>query len=501
MRLKSNQQPDRSGIREPGIAHRHSAIRILFSALLLLIIGPLAPQLFAQPKTSVPPPVSNRFLFIVDTSSAMKRHQQDALKIVYDILSNAATGQMHSGDSLGLWTFNQDVYSDLPAQTWRAENHDQIIQRTLTFLQQQRYGKTSRFDKALGDMQDVIRASDVITIFLISTGHNKISGTPFDSEINALYKQTVADMKREPKPVVTVLQAKKGKLIHFTVSAPPWPVVIPEVPIPIRVAQSAPQNPPQATAPKPTAPRAPPSATNALIIRPVVHQSRPVPPSPSPNQVAPAAPPAIQNPVPPPVPQVSVPPPLPVNPQSTPAITTAPPVAPTSAPAASIPTAPPPISQATPVPPNVLPPNLAIQHAPPNFIPPPPAVDNPVRPVIPAAQAPLLSQSVPARSNTVAVVPVKSAPLPSVAPATNTVAPAESTSSTPIVTAAPGTNSVSAKALAFVTPETTTSPKTFLIAGLALLLVGIVLIIVMVRRSRAASGPSLISQTMGNGKK
>jgi len=46
-----------------------------------------------------------------------------------------------------------------------------------------------------------------------------MQGSPFDQEINALYQDTLKQMKKTPMPVVTVLQARAGKII-ITLSMP-----------------------------------------------------------------------------------------------------------------------------------------------------------------------------------------------------------------------------------------------------------------------------------------
>src|SRR5207249_430723 len=96
-------------------------------------------------------------------------------------------------------------------------------------------------------------------------------GTPFDDEINAAYQRTLKDMKKDRMPIVTVLQAKDGKLLTYTVNALPWAVVIPELPIPIKapkvVAASSTPAPVAETpvvvpkAPEPTVAVPPPVAT------------------------------------------------------------------------------------------------------------------------------------------------------------------------------------------------------------------------------------------------
>ncbi len=72
-------------------------------------------------------------------------------------------------------------------------------------------------------MFSVIKASDTITIFILSTGDGQMRGTPFDAEINSLYLQNIHDMQGRRLPIVTILQARSGKILHYTLNALPWP--------------------------------------------------------------------------------------------------------------------------------------------------------------------------------------------------------------------------------------------------------------------------------------
>jgi hypothetical protein len=499
---------------------------------------------------------SNRFLFIVETSSAMKNFRDDEMKIVGDILVSSANAQMRVGDSVGLWTFNEEVYSDLPAQAWTADNHDEVIRRTLTFLQNQHYGKSAKFNQALSDMQDVIHASDIITVILVSSGHSKITGTPFDKEINTLCKETLAEMKRSPKPVVTVLQARQGKIVRYTVSAPPWPVVIPEVPIPIHENTTSPKtslNPPE---PNPQTLNTPPPATNgyppgSLIVskrtpaplprHPVVSNAPAVNPPPAPTPLPTPAPTvatsAPSNPPAPPNNLQTVSPPT--NQQSSPPVADTPP---TPVPGPK-PLWPPPGANVAP--PSVIPivPQTKIAPAP---APPLSAVlalprqtNAPASPSVvsnAAVSPPVASTSQIATSptNTQMAAPLPKSAQPAT-PVTNgasrlalVLAPSNSgsglpamsitnhnrsaliassaTNPVPPIASAPppapaprSTNSLSERAQAFVAPPAMNRPKILLVAALVLLLIAVLLLVVVIRRTRAPS--SLITETMGNGRK
>jgi hypothetical protein len=353
----------------------------------LLSLGLFVPGAFAQgqrpaAKTNAPSAGGNRFLLIVDTSSSMKSGAADMLHAVDDIIRTSASGQLHAGDTLGVWTFNRELYAGLlPLQTWALADTNEIALRTLEFLKQQRYRGESHLDKALEGMYAVIKGSDIITVFLISNGQNPIQGTPFDQQINALYVESVKEMKKDRKPIVTVLQAKRGKIIRYTVNALPWPVVIPEVPIPIKTAEIAatPQNTPPVT-PAP----APQSA---------------------PRVVAQNPPPAITTPTPAPAPVVAVPPPA-VTPKSAPPVATPPPVA---APHPFPPfrerppskTLPPPVIRTNPNPP------VAVSAL-------PPADNSEPAPTPPAAKPAVHAEAPPAP----AAIPAKPNPAPVAAQAT-----------------------------------------------------------------------------------
>jgi hypothetical protein len=244
-------------------------------------------------KTATNAAPSNRFLFVVDTSSGMKKHAAETSKAVDSIIRNSASGQMRRGDTLGLWTFNTDLYTGLyPLQTWLPENLDEVALMTQEFLKQQKYGKACRFDLAMSGVMEIVKRSDIITVFVISTGEYRMQGTPFDAEINAQYLQLQKDNKGSHMPVVTVLQGKGGKLFRFTANMLPWPVVIPEVPIAVKMAAPASVQIAQTTATTPppvvVAANGPQTLQPATVTPPVTTPPANIPPANAPQIITPA---------------------------------------------------------------------------------------------------------------------------------------------------------------------------------------------------------------------
>jgi hypothetical protein len=477
-------------------------------AVSLAILAP-APGVFAQnypavdlnstpasaPATtaSTPAPAaeslsSNRFLFVVDTSAPMRQHLHDIIGVEETILRSAASGQLRNGDSIGVWTFNEDVYTGtMPLQTWSANDSEEIALRIAEFIRQQDFSKKSRLDLAMAPVAKVVKLSDIITVFVISSGAGPIRGTPYDDDINAQYQLCLRDMGKKPMPLVTVLQGKRGKFIRYTVNALPWPVIIPELPISLKIADESP-----AAAP----------TNQAIAATAAATPTQPVTPPPQRGFASPpyAFPPTTPAPTPPVAAPV-------VQPQSAPPAVTA--VVPVPAPPVVTAPAPQPAPPAmpAPVPPPVAPPvapvTVAETPAPAAPVTPaaPPAVE--VRPatsgelpLVPPRSPPLVRKTLPA-TGVMAQDAAPATPAPAAVPAARApvvaAAPAQTAPAAPVQ--APSRTLV-AQATALIKSFTGNHRSLLLIGGVSLLVVATGLILLLARRSRSPGRVSLISQTM-----
>jgi hypothetical protein len=228
-------------------AIRHSAFVILLSVACLLF----PTKTFAQS--------SNRWLFVFNTSSAMRDRVDGTERVIQDLLTTAIHGNLRSGDTIGIWTYDSALRADeAPLLTWDPASARPILQHMQMFLSQHHYEKTAAFGNVLTNMLRVINDSDVVTVILISDGNDPISGTPFDAKLTAFYKENYRAQKKAHMPVVTVFRGEHGKLTANTMSLAPWPADIPAVPPPA-IAKVAPKPP---EAPKPP----PPPVVPPLII-------------------------------------------------------------------------------------------------------------------------------------------------------------------------------------------------------------------------------------------
>jgi hypothetical protein len=174
---------------------------------------------------------SNRWLIIADTSFSMGRRDQAMQVAVQNMLLSGMSGQLRRGDTIGLWIFNDDLYTGrFPLQIWMPEGRQTIALRVLEFLKRQRYEKDTRFDKVITAVNRLAANSDTLTVILITDGDEKIAGTPFDKPINASFKQDHGYQKKVRAPFIVALRAQGGKLVDYTVTLAPWPVKFPPLP-------------------------------------------------------------------------------------------------------------------------------------------------------------------------------------------------------------------------------------------------------------------------------
>jgi hypothetical protein len=476
-----------------------------FLALLAagLLAGGFAPRALGQnqPAAAVnpaPAPLSeNRFLIVLDTSAGMKRQGDKTRAVVESMLRSGFNGQLHAGDTIGVWTFNEDVYTGrMGLQRWTPGDSEEIVSRTLEFLRRQPFEKKSRFDMAMSAVSKVVKLSDVITVVIVTDGKNPIEGTPVDGAINSQYLQSLKDNKKNPPPIVTVLQGRGGQFTRqYSVSALPWPVVIPELPISLKLAKAAEPAP----APKAPAHVAPPGPTMILV--------GPQPPDfPLPAQTAaavaapkPAPAPAPAAPTPQPVASTSQPPEVsPASPGPAPAA--APQVAPVTPSGSTVSAFRPPIA-ATPAestPAASAP--AAFQN--PIFMPPPRAASQP--PITPPPAEPVPAVTVPVVAQNPAPTPVPTTPAAvaessakSAAPVAVASAPADASLKHPTpATPAPSRPAVASPS-GWLTRSFTGLPRTtWVVGGVCLLVVGLTLTALFSRHPRGSGRVSLISQTM-----
>ena len=188
-----------------------------------------APQ--ASPKAKIAEPTGNRFLFVMDNSSAMQKRDQKLRQAVFDTIHSGVSGRMTLGDTFGLWLYNAETDTRFPMQTWDPSRRLDFGSRVNTFLRERGYRKHSNLSALVRDINAVLRSVGDVTVVLFNDGNDRIVGTPFDREINGFYKELGAELASEKEPFITVLVAEQGQFVAYAVARPGEQLALPPVPL------------------------------------------------------------------------------------------------------------------------------------------------------------------------------------------------------------------------------------------------------------------------------
>ena len=237
---------------------------------------PVTPRASAAPVAPIPAPEGQRFLFIVDTSSGMERLKAENETTLYELLGSGLFGQMQTGDTYGLWTFDKEPHAGrFPMQTWDARRASQMATIAAAYLSNHNYENSDDVKRMTELLTTVVRAVSNLNVFIISDGSSAMRGTPFDKAINAGYKNQRRERSSAKRPFVTTLVARNGLITNGSVVVGGQPIRLPDRPVPT-VAST-----------KPTPPSRPAGIllSNTVVISATMAMSSVTPPL---NQSAPA---------------------------------------------------------------------------------------------------------------------------------------------------------------------------------------------------------------------
>jgi hypothetical protein len=268
-------------------------LRLAPTAIALCAGFFLIPAGRAQP---APPTGGERYLFIFDTSADMKKRLRAVQTEVDTLLSTGLGGQLRPGDTIGVWAFDQDLRAgQFPLQRWRPEDAVAIASSINQFVGRQHYANHTRFNALQPELNQVIRDSERLTVLIFCDGEDEIHWTPYDTGINQIFKQRLAEQKRASQPFVLVLRTQLGQYAGSTMNFPPGMVSVPEFP-----PLPAPPAPPVVVKAPPPAPvvKLPPIGPPLIIVGTNVETNWP--PMPAPPPATNAVPATATNPAPPP---------------------------------------------------------------------------------------------------------------------------------------------------------------------------------------------------------
>jgi hypothetical protein len=198
------------------------------------IFGALLAVIFLTPPADAQPPqrqVQNRWLFVFDTAKDMKLRVEAVQKSLNLMLATSMNGQLHAGDSLGVWTFGQNLHTGkYPLLNWNPDQAAAIASNLVKFVGGQAYVKSTHLESLEPLLDKVVQDSERLTVLVFCDGDGKMAGTPFDASINQALREKSAAQKKAGEPLVIVLRSQRGEFTGCTLTLPPQPLSLPEFP-------------------------------------------------------------------------------------------------------------------------------------------------------------------------------------------------------------------------------------------------------------------------------
>lgn len=264
--------------------HLHRTVRCGVLLLALLGGGFLAPTARTQPAATTN--VDNRLLLVFNTSSDMKRRLPAVRIALETLLATSLEGQLHAGDTVGVWTLDQELHTgQFPLQRWDPADAAMIVSNISNFISKQRFRKTTDFDALVPLMTQLVQGSERLTVVLFCDGNGTMRGTPYDAGVNQVFQQNRKEREKSRAPIILVFRAQLGQYVGCAASFPPQSLNLPVFPpLPPPPAPPAPAKAVAAPAPRPATPVPP-----LIIIGPKPGASASVPPAGPPPAKPPAA--------------------------------------------------------------------------------------------------------------------------------------------------------------------------------------------------------------------
>ncbi len=228
------------------------ARRWLVAGLAVLVLGSRATAQAAP---------EERWLFIFDNSAGMKKYLPGTEAEIKSLLAASVGGQLHAGDSVGVWTFGRERHvGQFPLVTWDPEQAAVTASNLAAFVHKQTYAGDTSWPALQPLLGQVIKDSERLTLVIFCDGLGTVDWTAYNDGINRTFAQTLAERKKARQPFVLLVRTQHGQFTGCTINFPPGALNVPPFPPLPEPVKIIPTNPP------PVAVKPPPVVVPSLVI-------------------------------------------------------------------------------------------------------------------------------------------------------------------------------------------------------------------------------------------
>lgn len=185
---------------------RVSAALVILPCALLLVPFPAR----AASSTNGPP---TRHVIVVENSAHMKAQREQAADLVSRLMLDGFRRRIQVGEVVELWVIENDINTNaLPAFRWHPIAAVDDSNSAFRFLRSLKSSAESVDLKTIFPRLDLPNPKiPQLLVYLVTSGVDPIEGTPFDDQINPIFRDHHRRLSEAGQPFVTVLAAQDGE--------------------------------------------------------------------------------------------------------------------------------------------------------------------------------------------------------------------------------------------------------------------------------------------------
>ena len=158
---------------------------------------------------------------------------------VFDLVFSGIGDQIRTGDTIGVWTFGEELRSGIfPMQVWAPDQNLQLASSIGLFLKNQRYDSQGRLDHVTPKLGSLMKAVKDVNILMISGDEHTWKGTGFDGEINLAFQKKVLESRNSKRPLITSLVVRDGAVVDWSITLPGEPIALPKPIAPDKIVKA-----------------------------------------------------------------------------------------------------------------------------------------------------------------------------------------------------------------------------------------------------------------------
>jgi hypothetical protein len=191
----------------------------------------LSRALAADSPAAAPDSLSHRYILMIETSRTMTHWARGVSTAINEILDSGLKSEGRAGDTLSVWTFNEDFNTNVcPQMELPLDPRAGFAAQVTKAIQGQPNDKKASLDKIVTEINALAQHTDFLTVILVSAGETDLHGTPFDARINQSFRKWQDEQKKARMPFVTAVRIGHGKFMQCSITPAQWPLELPPFP-------------------------------------------------------------------------------------------------------------------------------------------------------------------------------------------------------------------------------------------------------------------------------